>query len=58
MYTCQCKGYQMRQSNGVLFKEIIIPLDIFMVRLERSNVVILSNCFTGETSIIRYSMGL
>ena len=22
MYTCQCKGLQMGQSNGVLFKEV------------------------------------
>ena len=22
MYTCQCKGYQMGQSSGVLFKEV------------------------------------
>ena len=22
MYTCQCEGLQMRQSSGVLFKEV------------------------------------
>ena len=22
MYTCQCEGFQMRQSNGVLFKVV------------------------------------
>ena len=23
MYTCQCEGCQMVQSNGVLFKEVL-----------------------------------